>query len=153
MGGGIGRRGLTAIPEDREAGVIRSARVARMATADGSGRPLVVPVCFVYDGRFVFTPVDKKPKSVPGGDLRRIKNILSNPRVSLVIDGYYEDWSRLYYVIIHGQARVMESGEEYRNSLGLLSKKYRQYKKMGLESAGLPVIKIVPERIVSWGDL
>ena len=144
---------MTAIPDYREAEVMRSARVARMATADRSGRPLVVPVCFVYDGRFVFTPVDKKPKSVPGGELKRIKNLLSNPRVSLVIDGYYEDWSRLYYIIIHGHARVIENGEEYRNSLGLLSNKYPQYKKMSLESAGLPVIKIVPERIVSWGDL
>ena len=142
-----------AIPNDKERGIMLSARVGRMATADESGGPLVVPVCFVYDGRFVFTPVDKKPKSVRPGELKRMKNILSNPRVSLVIDGYYEDWRRLYYIIIYGLARVIESGEEYRNSLGLLTKKYPQYKKMGLEGAGLPVIKIVPERIVSWGDL
>ncbi len=121
-----------------------------MATADGSGRPHVVPVCFAYDGHNIFTPLDKKPKSVPAGELRRVKNILSNPRVSLVVDGYYEDWKRLYYVLIYGLASVIESGEEYRNSLILLSRKYPQYRKMGLEEAGLPVIKIVPESIVSW---
>ena len=121
-----------------------------MATADGSGRPHVVPVCFAYDGHNIFTPLDKKPKSVPAGELRRVKNILSNPRVSLVVDGYYEDWKRLYYVLIYGLASVIESGEEYRNSLIILSRKYPQYRKMGLKEAGLPVIKIVPESIVSW---
>jgi PPOX class probable F420-dependent enzyme len=143
---------LITIPNDQEREILLSERVARMATADGSGRPHVVPVCFAYDGHNIFTPLDKKPKSVPAGELRRVKNILSNPRVSLVVDGYYEDWKRLYYVLIYGLASVIESGEEYRNSLILLSRKYPQYRKMRLEEAGLPVIKIVPESIVSWGN-
>jgi PPOX class probable F420-dependent enzyme len=124
-----------------------------MATADFSGRPHVVPVCFAYDGEYIFTPVDKKKKTVLPGALKRVTNILSNPRVSLVIDGYYEDWHRLYYVLIYGLAQILEDGDEYRNSLKILAHKYPQYKKMGLEEAGLPVIKIMPERIVSWGDL
>lgn len=143
---------MITIPNDQEREILLSERVARMATADGSGRPHVVPVCFAYDGHNIFTPLDKKPKSVPAGELRRVKNILSNPRVSLVVDGYYEDWKRLYYVLVYGLASVIESGEEYRNSLNLLSRKYPQYRKMGLEEAGLPVIKIVPESIVSWGN-
>ena len=144
---------MIAIPNDQEREILLSERVARMATADGSGRPHVVPVCFAYDGHNIFTPLDKKPKSVPAGELRRVKNILSNPRVSLVVDGYYEDWKRLYYVLIYGLASVIESGEEYGNSLLILSQKYPQYKKMRIEGAGLPVIKIVPESIVSWGKL
>lgn len=143
---------MITIPNDQEREILLSERVARMATADGSGRPHVVPVCFAYDGHNIFTPLDKKPKSVPAGELRRVKNILSNPRVSLVVDGYYEDWKRLYYVLVCGLASVIESGEEYRNSLILLSRKYPQYRKMGLEKAGLPIIKIVPESIVSWGN-
>lgn len=141
---------MITIPNDQEREILLSKRVARMATADGSGRPHVVPVCFAYDGYNIFTPLDKKRKTVPAGELRRVKNILSNPRVSLVVDGYYEDWKRLYYVLVYGFASVIESGEEYRNSLILLSRKYPQYRKMGLEEAGLPVIKIVPESIVSW---
>ena len=141
---------MITIPNDQEREILLSKRVARMATADGSGRPHVVPVCFAYDGYNIFTPLDIKRKTVPAGELRRVKNILSNPRVSLVVDGYYEDWKRLYYVLIYGLASVIESGEEYRNSLILLSRKYPQYRKMGLEEAGLPVIKIVPESIVSW---
>ncbi|MEW6145593.1 MAG: TIGR03668 family PPOX class F420-dependent oxidoreductase [Thermodesulfobacteriota bacterium] len=144
---------MIAIPNDKERDILLTGRVARMATADVSGRPQVVPICFAYDGRYIFTPVDKKKKNVLPGALKRVMNILSNPGVSLVIDGYYEDWSRLYYVLIYGFAQILEDGEEYRKSLKILARKYPQYKKMGIEEAGLPVIKIIPERIVSWGDL
>ena len=128
-------------------------RVARLATADGAGAPHVVPVCFAYDGQCLYIPVDRKAKSVTPGGLKRVRNIMSNPRVSLVVDGYYEDWSRLYFVLISGHAEMLGSGGEYRTSLGILSRKYAQYVKMGLEDAGLPVIKITPERISSWGLL
>lgn len=134
-------------------GVLLTNRVARLATADGAGAPHVVPVCFAYDGRCIYTPVDKKEKNVTPEELKRVRNIVSNPRVSLVVDGYYEDWSKLYFVMISGSAGVIESGEEYRNALKILSLKYPQYVKMGLEDAGLPVIKIVPDKIVSWGGL
>lgn len=128
-------------------------RVARLATADGAGAPHVVPVCFAYDGRCIYIPVDRKEKSVPPAELKRIRNILSNPRVSLVVDGYYEDWKRLYFVLISGHAEVLGSGGEYRNSLKILSRKYAQYVKMGLQDAGLPVIRIMPEKILSWGGI
>jgi hypothetical protein len=71
--------------------------------------------------------------------------------VSVVIDDYSEDWSELRYAIIHGRAELIEKGEEYQKSLKLLCEKYRQYKEMGLSELNLPVIKIVPRRIVSWG--
>jgi PPOX class probable F420-dependent enzyme len=142
---------LIAIPTDNERSVILSSRVARMATADKSGSPLVIPVCFAYDGRYIYTPIDKKPKRVDAWGLKRIRNILENPRLSLVMDEYSEDWSRLYYLIIHGSGEVIRGGDEYQNSFAILSVKYPQYKKMRLEEEGLPVIKIVPEKIVSWG--
>lgn len=142
---------MIALPNQREREVLLANRVARLATADSSGAPHVVPVCFAYDGRCIYIPVDKKEKSVTPGKLKRVRNILSNPRVSLVVDGYFEDWSRLYFVLVSGHAEVIDNGGEYRKSLGILTQKYRQYVKMGLEDAGLPVIKIVPERIVSWG--
>ncbi len=131
---------------------INSHRIARLATVDKSEKPLVVPVCFVYDGEFIYTPIDKKPKEVSASKLKRIRNILHNPNVSVLIDEYFEDWSRLYYVIIHGRAELLHEGDEYHNSLALLCLKYNQYEKMGLEQLGLPVIKITPHKIISWGD-
>jgi PPOX class probable F420-dependent enzyme len=144
---------LIAIPTDNERSIILTARVARMATADESGRPFVIPVCYVYDGRFIYTPIDKKPKKVSTLELKRIRNILENPRVSLVIDEYRENWRMLYYILIHGFGEVIWSGDEYQSSLALLSVRYPQYEKMRLDEKGLPVIKIVPEKIVSWGRI
>ena len=132
---------------------INSYRIARLASVDESQRPLVVPVCFVYDGEFIYTPIDNKPKGVSANKLKRIRNILHNPNVSLLIDDYYEDWSRLHYLIIHGSAELLHEGDEYHNSLALLCSKYNQYKDMGLEQLGLPVIKITPYKTKSWGDL
>jgi len=141
------------ISSDREKEFILSHRVARMATVDKSGRPLVVPICYAFDGDILYTPIDKKPKSVPVRGLKRIRNIVENPNVSLVIDDYYEDWTKLCYVIIHGKAELMEGGEEYEKSLRLLCEKYPQYEKMNLSELTLPVIKIVPDRVVSWGAI
>ncbi|HEX4244983.1 MAG TPA: pyridoxamine 5'-phosphate oxidase family protein, partial [Acidimicrobiales bacterium] len=49
-------------------------RVARLATADASGRPHLVPFTFALDGDAVVLAVDHKPKSSPA--LRRITNII-----------------------------------------------------------------------------
>jgi PPOX class probable F420-dependent enzyme len=141
------------IPMDRQKQFILSHRVARMATVDNLGRPLVVPICFAYDGKHIYTPIDKKPKRVPVKELKRIKNILDNPNISLVIDDYHEDWNKLTYVIIHGRAELIESGEEYQRSLRLLCEKYTQYVDMNLSTLNLPVIKVIPVRILFWGAI
>ncbi|MBI2486016.1 MAG: TIGR03668 family PPOX class F420-dependent oxidoreductase [Deltaproteobacteria bacterium] len=135
---------------DRQKQFILSHRVARMATADKLGRPLVVPICYVFDGKNLYTPIDKKPKRVSVRELKRIRNILENPKISIVIDDYYEEWNKLTYVIIHGRAELMESGEEYQRSLRLLCEKYTQYVDMNLSTLNLPVIKVIPDRILFW---
>lgn len=139
-------------PSASEIEILLSARVARMATATPAGEPLAVPVCFVYARPFIYTPLDKKPKKAEWKRLRRVKNISANPYVSLVIDEYSEDWRNLYYLIINGRAEVISEGSEYEASLRALSSKYPQYKEMDLEGAGLPVIRITPVRIISWGN-
>lgn len=148
----MGKRSLIAEPTAEEKDILLSHRIARMASVDHSGKPLVIPVCFVYEGRFIYTPIDNKPKNASFSGLKRVKNVSTNPNVSLVIDVYFEDWYKLYYLIINGAANILNSGREYESSLRALCGKYEQYKKMGLEEAGLPVIKIVPERIISWGN-
>jgi PPOX class probable F420-dependent enzyme len=137
---------LITIPNDQEREILLSERVARMATADGSGRPHVVPICFAYDGHNIFTPLDKKPKRVPAGELRRVRNILSNPRVSLVVDGYYEDWKRLYYVLIYAQ-RIR--AEKHRNSLYSSVRNTGNIEKWDSRAGFLSSKSF--ESIVSWG--
>lgn len=141
------------LPTKRELKFIQTQRIARMSTVDKSGKPLVLPICYAYDGNYIYTPIDKKPKRVSPMQLKRIKNIAINPSVSIVIDRYYEDWSRIAYIIILGTAEVIDGGKEYGESLRILSEKYHQYKHMKLPQLGLPVIKITPNRFISWGKI
>jgi len=131
---------------------INSQRIGRLATVDENGKPLVLPVCFALRGNIIYTPIDKKPKKVTAYNLRRLKNIYSNPNVSIVFDRYSEDWTRLYYIMVEGEASVIQEGEEYKHSLNSLVQKYDQYREMGLLSLGLPVIKIEPKKIICWGN-
>ena len=127
---------------------LRAARTAHLATADAAGRPHVIPVCFVFDGGAIYVVLDQKPKSVPLTRLRRVRNILANPQVALVVDHYEEDWSRLRYVLVSGRGELLEDGEEADTAIESLRLKYPQYQAMDLD--GNPVIKITPERFTSW---
>ena len=130
-------------------GFIADHRVARLATADGSGAPHVVPVCYVYDGGSIYTALDLKPKRVAARRLRRVRNIADNPRVALVVDDYSEDWDVLAYVIVRGGARILEGGERRARAEAMLRDKYPQYR--DLLDEGCPIIRVEPERVAWWG--
>ena len=129
---------------------LRSARTGHLATADAKGRPLVVPVCFVFDGQAIYSVLDAKPKTTPLRQLRRVKNILANPQVSLVVDHYEEDWDKLQYILVSGDAELLESGEEWALAIAMLREKYPQYQAMDLDQN--PVIKITPVRYSPWSS-
>ncbi|MCH7735900.1 MAG: TIGR03668 family PPOX class F420-dependent oxidoreductase [Chloroflexi bacterium] len=129
---------------------LRSARTGHLATADAKGQPHVIPVCYVFDGESIYSVLDAKPKSTPLRQLRRVRNILANPQVSLVVDHYEEDWSRLQYLLVSGDAGLLESGEEWARAIAMLREKYSQYQGMDLDQS--PVIKIVPARFVPWSS-
>lgn len=132
------------------AALLRESRVARLGTADAAGQPLVVPVCYVFDGRACFSALDAKPKRVAAGALRRVRNIAANPRVSLVVDRWDEDWSKLAWVIVEGRADLLMAGAERAAAVDLLREKYAQYRALGLDREAAPVIRITPERALAW---
>ncbi len=125
-------------------------RVGHLATADSSGMPHVVPVCFALREGAVYITIDQKPKGNPRS-LKRLRNIADNPSVALVADRYDEDWTRLGWVMLRGPAEILETGTEHDTAQELLSARYPQYRRMQL--AELPVIAIRIERVASWGDL
>ena len=122
-----------------------------MATVDDAGSPHVIPVCYAFDGARIYTALDLKPKRVEGRMLKRVRNILENPRVALVIDDYSESWSDLAYVLVHGVASIVDDGEERRRGEELLRTKYPQYRE--LLEPGATIIGIKPERVISWGKV
>src|SRR5579884_3635564 len=79
--------------------------VARLATAGSGGKPHIVPICFAIEGSRLYFAIDQKPKS--GRPLRRLANIEANPQVSILVDHYEEDWSRLWWIRLDGIAAVL----------------------------------------------
>ena len=123
---------------------LRVARVGRLATTGEDGEPHIVPVCFVFDGESVFTPIDGKPKTT--WRLKRIRNLEANPQAALLVDHYEEDWRRLRYVLVTGEGSLVE-GEAAAPTLTALREKYPQYAEVEL----LPkVIRIKVKSIVAW---
>ena len=124
-------------------------RLAHLATASAAGVPHVVPICYAVVGDALYFVVDEKPKRTRTG-LKRLRNILENPRVAVVIDDYDEDWSRLAYLLVHGEAqRVTEAGE-FERALQALRARYPQYQSMPLAFASHPMIRIVLRRWHLW---
>jgi coenzyme F420-0:L-glutamate ligase / coenzyme F420-1:gamma-L-glutamate ligase len=129
--------------------MLQEARVARLATADGKGRPQVMPVCFVWAGGRVFVALDDKPKDVPPEQLKRVRNIAENPYVSLLVDTYSEDWSKLSYVMLSGEASLEPQGtEEHGSAVRQLRDKYPQYRTMRIDER--PLIRITLTRVHKW---
>jgi PPOX class probable F420-dependent enzyme len=128
---------------------LRAARVAHLATVDSGGQPLVIPICFVFDGEEFFSPIDEKPKRLSPQRLKRLRNIEENSRVSLVIDRWDEDWRKLAYILVSGRARILLSGQKHRRAVSLLRRKYRQYRSMAIDQR--PMIVIKPLGVKVWG--
>jgi PPOX class probable F420-dependent enzyme len=128
---------------------LEAERVGRLATADRSARPHVVPFVYALVGDALYFVVDEKPKK-PGRTLERIRNLLENPAVAVVVDRYDEDWSRLEYVLLRGRAALVDDPEEYARALERLRERYPQYRSMVLERQRNPMVRIVVERVHHW---
>lgn len=122
-----------------------SAPVARLATVRPDGSPHLVPICFALVGEAIYTAVDHKPKST--ADLARLRHITGEPRVALLADHYDEDWSRLWWVRVDGNASVVSSPRERERALAALAAAYPQYVARPPEG---PVIAVRPRRFRGW---
>ncbi|MCF6390701.1 TIGR03668 family PPOX class F420-dependent oxidoreductase [Mycobacterium sp. MBM] len=133
------------MPDDEARALFAGESVAVLATTGPDAAPHLVPVVFAVVGDTVYTAVDAKRKSTKR--LRRLANIEVNPRVSLLVDHYSEDWSELWWVRADGLATVHHDGEQMAIGYGLLRAKYQQYERTALDG---PVVAIAVSRWSSW---
>jgi PPOX class probable F420-dependent enzyme len=154
----VGERGPGAVIVNRSGvdgadwAFVQQRRIGHLATADGEGRPSVVPVVYatlMLDGEpAIAIAIDEKPKGDPHR-LRRVRNIRERPEVALVVDDYAEDWQQLAWVLVRGTAAVIEPGEAgHAEAVAALRDKYPQYAAMRLEA--LPAIVIGDLSTRSW---
>lgn len=119
--------------------------VAHLATAGPAGRPHIVPITFTTDGDTLYFAVDAKPKRTT--NLKRLQNIAANPSVSVLVDHYEDDWSKLWWVRVDGTARIVNDQAESERAIDLLMKRYPQYRRS--RPSG-PVVAISIDRITGW---
>jgi PPOX class probable F420-dependent enzyme len=122
-----------------------TARVAHLATAGADGRPHIVPITFALDETTLYFAVDAKPKRTT--NLRRLRNIAANAAVSILVDHYENDWEKLWWVRLDGQARVITDAAEVERALQLLAERYAQYR--SAKPAG-PVVAVSIDGMTGW---
>ena len=97
---------------ESEKQAVNAQRVAHLASADPQAVPHLIPICFHYDGNRFYSVLDQKPKRTAVTNLKRVRNILSNPNVALVIDHWQEEWQGLWYVLVNGTADLLYEGPD-----------------------------------------
>ncbi len=141
---------------DSERALLESARRGVLATIAEDGTPRLVPLVFAADTDadplIVYSPLDDKPKAVADPrHLARVRDILRDERVTLLIDRWSEDWSQLEWLRLSGSARLISSDDapaQHAAAVALLRARYPQYAARPLETWPLLSIEIVATR--SW---
>ncbi|HEY1274474.1 MAG TPA: TIGR03668 family PPOX class F420-dependent oxidoreductase [Thermoleophilaceae bacterium] len=124
--------------------LVDSARVARLAFADPSGAPRVLPVTFAVVDGDVWSAIDRKPKRTP--EPARVRYLRERPAAALCVDRYDDDWSRLAWVQLLGQVSVLGAGDGAAAMEALVAK-YAQYRS---ERPPGPLLRLRVERALSW---
>lgn len=120
-----------------------AARIARLATLGADRRPHLVPIVFALAGDTVYSVVDGKPKRTV--ELARLRNVSSQPRASVLVDHYEEDWDALWWVRGDGLARVLDRADaEAESAVRALVERYPQQRATGA------VLALDVERWSGW---
>jgi PPOX class probable F420-dependent enzyme len=127
---------------------LANSTVARLATVSKEGQPHIVPIVFAVEKDTLYFAVDAKPKKTT--DLKRLKNIAANPAVSVLVDHYEDDWSKLWWVRADGTACVVTDSAEAERAIELLANKYDQHRRA--RPAG-PVVAIQVDRLTGWSSI
>jgi nitroimidazol reductase NimA-like FMN-containing flavoprotein (pyridoxamine 5'-phosphate oxidase superfamily) len=119
-------------------------RVCRVGTASRGGAPHVVPVCHVLAGGRIYFGSAR--------DGKKVLNLKANPRVTVAVDLYSDDWAHIKGVMVQGKASLIERGPRFRKIRSLLYKKYPQYpSEAALDESDSIIVEVTPTRIFTWG--
>src|SRR5437588_1726051 len=121
-------------------------RVAYLATLRADGSAALVPIVFEVIGNRVVSAVDPKPKRT--SHLARLRHIAQDPRVTLLVDHYEDDWQLLWWARAQGEARPVSAGPERDDALAHLRAKYPQYTTVDGPFGDAVIVEV--ERWTGW---
>ena len=136
-------------PETRA--LLEEARRATLTTIDHrDGRPRSVPICYAVVGDVIWSPLDEKPKlTLDPTNLRRVRNLRADPRATILVDRWSEDWTRLAFIELEAHAGLVERGSpEHATAVAVLRRRYPQYAGHNLEER--PLLRFAVDGIVRW---
>jgi len=116
-----------------------SHEVGRLAVATRDGMPHVTPVIYAMDGNC--------PVIASDYGTRKLKILKENKKVSLVVDTIDPNKG----VMIQGICKIFERGKEYLRLLKVLTERLEYYRENPWGEGESPILRITPEKIVSWG--
>ena len=139
------RRQQIQLTPDEQAAFFRERKKAALATIDKDGFPHVVAMnYFVRDGAFYMTSYGKAQKVV---------NVRRNPRVALMMESG-DTYPELRGVMIRGHCEILEGDEAVRAAFEARQEAQANPSPVQPDAvASAPkrvVLKIVPEKVVSW---
>jgi PPOX class probable F420-dependent enzyme len=126
-------------------------RRATLTTIDArDGRPRSVPICFVVVDGDLYSPLDEKPKSTADPtDLWRVRNLARDPRATILLDRWSEDWHELAWLELECAGELVQPRDSGHDSaVDALRSKYPQY--AGHDLASRPLLRFRVERTVAW---
>jgi len=107
-------------------------RLGRLATVDAAGLPHVVPIGWRYNPEL--GTIDASGRNFAA--TKKFRNVRENPKAAFVVDDVLPPW-RPRAVMVQGRAQAFEDPEDAGAEGG--------------RKGGGAMIRITPEKIVSWG--
>jgi PPOX class probable F420-dependent enzyme len=140
------------LSEEAVARALETWPVARLALIGRGGGPRQLPIVFARAEGALWSPIDGKPKR--GGEPARLRWVAAEPRVSLLLDAYDDDWTRLWWIEVQGRAAVVRGRSEDDPAIAAaaaaLRRKYPQYAATPLFAGAPTLIRIDIDRLRTW---
>jgi PPOX class probable F420-dependent enzyme len=124
--------------------LVITAPVARLGLLDERDRPRVLPVTFAVFEDALWSAIDQKPKR--SAEPARVRRLRRRPEATLLVDAYFDDWSRLEWVELSGRVSILDAADAG-DALQALAAKYPQYR---TEPPPGPLLRLAPERFACW---
>ena len=124
--------------------LLETERVGRLGLLDEEGAPRVLPVTFALADGVIWSAIDQKPKR--SAELARLRFLRRDPRATLTVDRYSDDWDQLAWVQVLGRVEILEAVDAA-DGMEALAAKYPQYRD---EAPPGPVLALRPERHLWW---
>lgn len=143
---------MPTLSDDAVAHLLDRWPVARLATVGSDGAPHLVPIVFARVGDRLWSAIDGKPKGA--GEPARVRNVRRDPRTTLLLDEYTDDWRALWWIRVSARARVVHDrtpdAGDVAVAIAALRAKYPQYRQVAVvrDPATLLVFDVI--RVRSW---